>query len=346
MAAQFLLRPAHDAVEVVRALGTVQAQDYPGAKWALGQRVAGATDAAIESLFAVGAILRTHVLRPTWHFVAPEDIRWMLALTAPRVAATMASYNRKLELTADVFGRSNDILARALQGGRHLTRQELKDTLAREGIIASTQRLGHLMMQAELDAVICSGARRAAQLTYALLDDRVPAAPTLSRDAALAELARRYVASHGPAQLHDFVWWSGLTTADARAGLMMAGRDLASDIVKGRTYYVSASTPSLTRSRPAHLLPLYDEYLIAYKDRSAAFDVSRWTRTRSPDAFSAPVLVRGQVVGGWRRKLEVDRIVITLTPFSKVTSSAARAIARAACDYAAFLGLSLKLTWS
>ena len=213
--------------QVVSWFGAVQAQEYADSKWALSLRMRRTSDAAIERSLSSGAILRTHVLRPTWHFVAAADIRWMLELTGPRISARMAPYNRHLELDADVFRRSRSAIVRALRGGRHLTRQELKAVLLKSGIRAdNVQRLAHLVMQAELDAVICSGARRGSQFTYALLDDRAPAVRTRRRDEALAELTRRYFRSHGPAQVTDFVWWSGLSTADARRGLEMVEREV------------------------------------------------------------------------------------------------------------------------
>src|SRR5436190_10253869 len=208
--------------EAVGLLVAVQSQDYAGAKWAVGQRVRGATDAALERAFDSGAILRTHVLRPTWHFVTPADIRWLLKLTAPRVSAAMAYYNRKFELDARTFRRSQSLLAKALEGGRHLTREELTQVLERAGIGCKELRPTLLMMQAELDAVITSGPRRGKQFTYALLDERAPPEKTLARDEGLAVLALRYFASHGPAQIRDFAWWSGLTIADAKAGVAMA----------------------------------------------------------------------------------------------------------------------------
>src|SRR5258708_18431984 len=209
--------------DVVRWLGDVQAQDFAGAKWALAQRARTKTDASIEEAFAGGRIVRTHVMRRTWHFVVPDDVRWMQALTAPRVRAAMAYYDRKLQLDARTFGRSQAVLARTLEGGQHRTREELGRALADAGIPASGQRLGHLMMRAELDAVICSGPRRGKQFTYALLDDRCPkaATPVLSRDEALAELTSRYFRSHGPASLRDFAWWSGLTVADVKKGVAL-----------------------------------------------------------------------------------------------------------------------------
>ena len=332
--------------EVVRWLGAVQAQDYAGAKWALGLRMQRVRDADIEAALSDGRILRTHVMRPTWHFVAPDDMRWMLALTAPRVSAAIAVYNQRLELDATVFRRSQRAMVRALRGGRQLTRQELKVVLQRAGVEADGVRLAFIVMQAELDAVICSGARRGKQFTYALLDERVPASRPRPRDEALAELARRYFTSRGPAQVHDFAWWSGLTVADARAGLAAIERDLAHETIDGRTYWFSLSVRTLTSARAAYLLPLYDEYLIAYRDRRAALDPSRWTQVASRDPHSAPVVVNGAVVGGWKRIEGRDRITIALTQFTSLDKRYVAAIADAARAYTRFFDADLELSWS
>ena len=332
--------------EVVSWLGAVQAQEYGHAKWALGLRMQRPADAQIETAFTEGRILRTHVMRPTWHFVAPADIRWMLALTAPRVSAAIAVYNRRLELDATVFRRSQRAIVRALRGGGQLTRQELKVALQRAGIEADGVRLAFIVMQAELDAVICSGARRGKQFTYALIDERVPMSRPRSRDDALAELARRYFTSHGPAQVHDFAWWSGLTVSDARAGLAAVEGDLAHETVDGATYWVSSSGRMRTAPRTAYLLPLFDEYLIAYKDRSAALDSSRWTRTASRDPFSAPIVVDGQVVGGWKRIQKTGKVRVALTPFAPLDKRHVAAITGAAQAYTRFVGAELDLSWS
>jgi hypothetical protein len=340
--------PLATPADVVGWLGAVQAQAYGESKWALAMRARRLSDAAIERAFSAGTILRTHVLRPTWHFVTPDDIRWMLALTGPRISRAMSTYHRRLELDATVFRKSEKAIAGALRGGAQLTRQELKAALQRAGVNADgVQRLAFLTIQAETDAVMCSGGRRGNQFTYALLDDRVPATRTLPREAALAELTRRYFTSHGPAQLHDFTWWSGLTVADARAGVEMAGRELTSDRLDGCTYWSAAKTVrALVTPHRAHLLGLYDEYLIAYKDRSAALDLSRWTRATARDPFSAPVLAGGRVVGGWKKKLAGQRVVVTLTPFGRLSPSDTRAIQDAADRYAAFAGLDLDLVWA
>jgi hypothetical protein len=330
--------------DVVSWLGAVQAQEYPETKWGLALRMRRSSDAAIERAFTAGAILRTHVLRPTWHFVTPEDIRWMLALTGPRVSARMAPYNRHLELDAAVFRRSRNAIARALRDGAQLTRQELRGVLQRAGVNADgVQRLAHIVMQAELDGVICSGGRRGKQHTYALIDARVRTSRALARDEALAELTRRYFTSHGPAQLQDFVWWSGLTTGDARAGLALAGRELATDVVDGKTYWSAASEPPPDQSATTYLLPLYDEYLIAYKDRGAALDRSRWVNVAWPDPFAAPVVVNGQVVAGWRRSVEAKKVVVTITPLGALRARQRQGIADAAHAYARFVGRQLPL---
>jgi hypothetical protein len=336
------------AEEVVSWLGAVQAQEYPFAKWGLALRMRRASDASLERAFASGSILRTHVLRPTWHFVAPADIRWMLALTAPRVRAAVASYDRKLGIDGAVVARANRAIAAGLAGGAQLTRAELKRVLERANVaVEGTQRLAHVIIHAELEAVICSGARRGKQFTYALLDDRVPAARTLAREEALGELTRRYFTSRGPAQLQDFTWWSGLTSADARAGLEISRQHLAEEEMDGRRYWFAPST--LTSDRPrsrAYLLPPYDEYLIAYKDRSAALDAALWHPIATRDPFVAPIVLDGQVVGGWKRTPGKGTVSVTIHLPKRLSGADTRLVHDAARRYGAFLDLEVALTRS
>jgi Winged helix DNA-binding domain len=339
--------PFTKPADVVSWLGAVQAQEYPGARWALALRMRRATDSGIERAFAAGEILRTHVLRPTWHFVAPADIRWMLALTAPRVRVATATYDRRLGIDAAVIQRSNKAIARALKGGRQLTRQELKAALQKAGVAADgTQRLAHLVMHAELDAVVCSGALRGKQFTYALLDERAPGGRILTRDEALAELTRRYFTSHGPAQLQDFVWWSGLTTRDARAGLDMAGRHLADDVIDGKRYWFSSSMRAVARPpRAAYLLPPYDEYLIAYKDRSASLDLGLWKPIAARDPFSSTIVVDGQVAGGWRAVARNGKVTATLDLPARLKKADERLIGDAVRRFAAFLNSAVDVAY-
>ena len=256
--------------DVVAWLGAVQAQDFATAKWGLGLRAHGLTDAVVERAFNEGAILRTHAMRPTWHFVAPADIRWIQALTAARVHRFNGPYYRKSELDPATLSKSRRVLERALAGHTHLTRAEIGVILSREGIQATGLRLALLMMHAELEQVICSGVRREKQFTYALLEERAPARAAFDRESALAELAKRYFTSHGPATVKDFVWWSGLTVGDAKTGIAMTKPVLTSATVDDLAYWFAPSRSSPPPAAPtAHLLPNYDEYSIAYKDREA-----------------------------------------------------------------------------
>jgi hypothetical protein len=348
LAGQFLTTngPAR-ARDVVEALGAVQAQDYSGAKWAIAQRTRDATDTSVERELDEGEILRTHVLRPTWHFVLPSDIRWMLELTAPRVAAAMAPANKRLELDRDVYRRANAAFAKALAGGACLTRAELRTHLERARVkITSGQQLAHLMMQSELDGLICSGPRRGKHFTYALLDERVPASPGLSRDEALLELTRRYFLTRSPATARDFAWWSGLTVSDAKLGITLAGRDLEPTTLGGQQYWIAAAAPRPARSaRTVHLLPNYDEYFIGYRDRSAIADRlghAKWVM--GGNALIPHVIVAGgQLVGMWRRTLEQNRTVLTLSLTTRLSASETKGVQAAVQRFSKFLGAPVEV---
>jgi hypothetical protein len=258
----------------------------------------------------------------------------------------MAFYDRKLGLTDAVCARSAAALATALRGGNHLTRTELARVLAAAGIPAAGQRLGHLMSRAEIDAVICSGARRGKQSTYALLDERAPAATPRGRDDALAELARRYFASRGPASAQDFAWWSGMTVADARRAIELARPDLREEALDGKRYWLGRAKAAAARGRTAvHLLPNFDELVVAYEDRSASIDPTRlgkigvWAMAIANNV----VTIEGRVVGGWSRTLGKHGVVVT-SKLSERLPETARAGLRAAADrYGRFLGLPVEL---
>jgi hypothetical protein len=337
--------PFASPVEVVERLGAVQAQDYSGAKWAVAQRTAGATDASLEALLTDGAIVRTHVLRPTWHFVAPSDLRWMLALTAPRVKQLMSSYNRKMELTDAVLRRSNAVIAKALAGGHQLTRGELAAALQRAKVDTSgTQRLAHLVMNAELDAVVCSSARRGKQFTYALFDERIPRSRSISRDEALAELATRYFSTRGPASAHDFSWWSGLTIGDAKRGAESAS-GLRAVTIEGRAHWSAADAEVPARVRSTHLLPNYDEYFVGYRDRSAMLQLVKdaTPEERTSELFAHVIEIDGQLVGGWTRTTLAREVVVETSKLRPISTARMKAVAAEAARLGTFLGTTVKL---
>ena len=326
--------------DVVRWFGAVQAQDYYGALWALGLRMQNASAAEVEQAMADGAIVRTHPMRGTWHFVAAEDIRWLLALTAPRMIARSAYYYRQLDLDEATIAASGAVIARTLQGGKQLTRRELVEALERAGVVTDGLRLTFLIMRAELDGIIVSGARRGKQFTYALLDELVPPSRMLERDEALAELARRYFTSHGPATIQDFAWWSDLSIADARAGVEMARPHIAQETICGQTYWLAPAQSTAPITPPVVcLLPPYDEYTVAYKDRGAILDpaYAEWARTRE-GILNSVIAINGQIVGSWRREMTKDAIHSFLNPFVLFSEVEMRAAEASANRYGAFFG--------
>ena len=333
--------------EVVSWLGAVQAQDYAGAKWAISQRTAGATNAALDRAFAEGTILRTHVLRPTWHFVLPVDIRWLLALTGPRLRALDTPRCRALDLDEVLLEQTDALLAKALHGGKQFTRAELVSALEAAGIAVDAARLTHILMHAELNAIICSGALRGKQQTYALLDERAPQTPPLARDAALAKLSERYFLSRGPATLRDYVWWSGLTMADARAGLDLVKSQLEEAIVDGQTYWLPRlAAPDESQSPCVRLLPNFDEYVVGYTDRSAVFDKSHINKLHwsGNPLFSNVIIIDGKIAGAWKRVFKQNAVAIEASSFTPLNDAQSCALTVAAARYGEFLALPATLS--
>jgi hypothetical protein len=329
--------------DVVSWLGAVQAQDYLGALWAVGLRARNVIESDVERAIADRKIIRTWPMRGTLHFVATADIRWMLELLTPRVVANNAQWLlRDFDLDESAFARSKDLFARALQGGKRLTRNAMYDVLDAGGVSAS-QRGRHILTRLAQDGFICFGAREGKQQTFALLDEWAPKTMRMTRDESLAEIAKRYFTGHGPATLQDFAWWSGLTTADATAGLEMAKRFLAQETINGQTYWLASSTPATKDSSPtAYLLPAYDEYTVAYKDRSAVLHSTYAKQANSGNGVFYPtIVVDGQVVGTWKRTLKKDTLAISLSPFAKLKRAETLAIAEAANRYGKFLGASV-----
>jgi winged helix DNA-binding protein len=336
------------AHEVVRWLGAVQAQDYAGAKWALALRMKDTTDSMLDQALADGSILRTHLLRPTWHFVAPEDIRWLLKLTAPRVHAASAFMYRQSGLDKALFKKSNSILEKALRDGKQLTRTELAAYLAKAGIEADGVPLTYLVMYAELEGLICSGARRGKQFTYALLEERAPHVKDLTLDEGLAELTTRYFSTRGPATIQDYVWWSGLITAEARRGLEMVKAKFICEEINGQTYwFTDISLPRKTKTPSAYLLPNYDEYIVAYTERSALLNESHTIKVdaRGNVLFQNTLMLDGQIVGTWKRTIQQNKVVVEILTFTTLSKSQQQATAESAEGYGKFLNLPIELKW-
>lgn len=329
-----------EPASVVSHLVAVQAQDYAGAKWGLSLRSQGVTDQAVDLACDRGEILRTHVMRPTWHFVAAGDIRWLLQLTAPRVQTMNAGYYRAAGLTGRTLARGERILERSLKGRTFLTRAELADRLAKDRLVLSGTPLGYVMMHAELEGLICSGPRRGKQFTYALLEERAAAAARRTMDEALAELTRRYFTTRGPATPHDFAWWSGLTVKQARTGIEMAGRDLVPEVEGGVTRWRGADGGgSRGTVPPVLLLSTYDEIGISYKDRRAMPVVPRPAGLPLTALSSNVLVVNGEVAGRWGRVLAARKAILSIQPFRRLTGRERDHLRDSVARYGAFLGV-------
>ncbi|UYN90447.1 MAG: AlkZ family DNA glycosylase [Anaerolineales bacterium] len=357
LANQHLVASAlRNPLEVVSTQGAVQSQDFYGALWGLAIRLqpqsvsvskrsnlqAGWTESEVEAWFSDGRILRLHILRPTWHFVAPADVRWMLMLSAPRVHALNGHMYRKLGVDGPAQKRALKIFQRALEGGQQLTRSELASALQAGGVPeAQGQRLAYFVMFAELEGLLTSGPRRGKQFTYMLLDERAPArGRSLARQDALAELARRYFGARGPATAHDFAWWSGLTVADCRAAALSLG-ELRSAELDGKAYWWSEARPPANSARGAWLLPNFDEYGIGFADRSHT-EPNDYKSLWAGGALMLPhfYVINGRTAGMWKRELQKDEVHITLqSPFGGNAAADARSLKASIKRYGEFLGL-------
>ncbi len=328
--------------EVARWFGAVQSQDLPASLYGIGLRMPTATEAGVEQAIAEKTVVRSWPMRGTIHVMPAEDARWMVDLLAPRQNARSAHIYRKAGLTADVLKGAGEVLASELKGGKQLIRQELYAALNAAGIdtnaSAGEQRGMHLLRHWAQEGLTCITPRRGKQQTFALFAEWVPPGRDLSGDAALGELAHRYFQSHGPATVNDFAWWTGLTVTQAQRGLRQVEDAFTPVSESAAVYWSSPAKPRrASPARKAHLLPAFDEYTVAYADRSAAVDPSILRSVGY--GIGANIVIDGRVVGLWKRVLKKDQVAISAELVASVDPAGRAAIARAADRYGAFLGL-------
>ncbi|WP_321479491.1 winged helix DNA-binding domain-containing protein [uncultured Bacteroides sp.] len=327
--------------EVVAWMGAMQAQDYNMAKWAVGIRLKSATEQLVEEALNRGEILRTHVMRPTWHFVAQEDIRWMLRLSAQRIKSSSVSRDRALEITEDLYSKCNDLLVRILEGNNFLTREEVGMEFKKAGIAVNTARMIHFMMRAEVEGIVCSGPVRNKKLTYALIEERVAPVKELHKDEALAKLALNYFRSHSPASLQDFIWWSGLSVADAKQAIASIETELISEKFASQELFIhQLYAKELKVDKVLHLLPGFDEYIISYKDRTSVVASEHQSKAFTNNGtFYPTIMCNGQVVGVWKKSVLKTSIKIDTTFFEQTLQPQQKALAKAENVYLKYLGL-------
>ena len=337
VAQRLAAEPAAGPVEVVAGFGAMQSQDYNMSKWAVGLRMGEGTEEKIDEAIERGDILRTHVLRPTWHLVAAADIRWMVELTAPQIRGKMAFREKFLQLDKKILTRSRKLIGSALAKKGHLSRGELVEVLQKAGIATDDNRSAHILIDAELEALICSGPGKT---HYALLEERAPQARKLSREEALAELTRRYFGGHGPATLPDYCWWSGLLVKDAKKGIASLGKELRSAKVGECEYWWmdGQGEGELPRMPSALLLPAFDEWIIGYADRTGLFPTEHERKIITVNGLFRPVLlIKGQAAGCWRPGGTKDGGAIIREWFHPVTPAVEKALKLAERKYSTYL---------
>ncbi|MDR1347030.1 MAG: winged helix DNA-binding domain-containing protein [Prevotellaceae bacterium] len=331
------------AKDIVSWMGAIQAQDYNMCKWATGIRLKSATISDMECALAKGEILRTHIMRPTWHLVADEDICWMLELCREKIKAASASRDKYLEITEKLFSRTNCLIAKMLEGNNHLTRRQIADNLNRAGIKTDTSRMIHFMYRAEAEGIVCSGADKEKQQTYALISERVKSIKTLNKDEALVKLATKYFQSHSPASLHDFNWWSGLSISDCRHAIYLIDNNL----IKEKTSIASALFihDSLdiksTFDDYICLLPSFDEFLISYKNRDAVININDQCKAFTKNGIFHPtVMHNGKIAGTWKRTVIKDKVEIKVSLFDEKSGIDTGLLEKAKNKYLSFISLT------
>lgn len=336
-----------NAGEVVRWFGAVQAQDFFASLWAIGQRMKKAAEADVEKAIADKEIVRSYPMRGTLHFAPPEDLRWMLKLMTPRIIARSAKLYRDVSLNASVFKKSASIFERALQGENQLTRDEMYEVLEENKIATKNYRGLHILGHLSQEGLLCFGPRKGKQQTFVLLDEWVPQSTDLTREESLAKLTLNYFTGHGPATLQDFVWWSGLTVADVKAGIEMVRSKLEEEELDGITYYSSPQARS-KKSSDAFLLPVYDEYTVAYKDRDLLLEekAAKSLKRINNLVFTNTIVIEGAVVGVWRRTIKKEKTLIEVNGLAGLTSSQKEKIEAAAKKYGTFIGLKPEVAYT
>lgn len=305
--------------EIVSWMGAVQAQDFNMAKWALGVRLPVLTDKLVEDALNKGELVRTHILRPTWHLVASEDIHWMLALSGPRLSSAAKSYNTMVGLTDLVREKAQDIIQQALEFGNYLTRPQLGEILKSKGLEVNLHQLNHIMFGAELNGIVCNGEIKSNKQTYCLLEEKVPKTETYDKEVALERLARKYFASHSPATLNDFVWWSGLGISDAKHAMGMIKADFVVETIDSQEYWISNSfAESKDMCQSLLLLPAWDEFVVSYKNRQHIILDEHYSKVISKNGIFKPVVVKdGQIIGMWKRIKKKDKVSAEIKLFGE-----------------------------
>lgn len=345
--------------ELVSWMGAMQAQDFASARWAIGVRLPGIKEDHVNDAINNGEIIRTHLMRPTWHLVTAEDYPLILQLTAPAIKTSLKSRRKQLELDNPFFKKTNPALRRFLSNNNHLTREELMQLLSAEIKDIDSSRMNHILLEAELDGLICSGKVKKGQHSFALATERLTDSGSIynsgfNREEAMSMLAGKYFKSHGPATVADFNWWSGLSMTDCRKALESVRHELVEEEIDGKKYWLKAisgeagsgintkNSNALSHDNELKLLPAFDEFIISYRDRSAVMTFEDHTKAVSNNGVFRPVIVYdGQVIGIWAKTIKKGKLIVTPKWFISPGSKTEKMFKEAGEKYAAFLGVTI-----
>lgn len=336
---------AHD---VVSYMGAMQAQDYSGSLWSIGLRTSDLTYTDIEQAIISRNIVRTWPMRGTLHFVASEDIRWMLSLLAPRMTTTLTSRQRQLELDEVTMTKSRSLIESALQGGNCLTRNELCALLEAYGISTIGQRGIHILMYLSIIGVLCFGPHQGKQPTFVLLEEWIKPTNPISYEEALVLFATRYFLSHGPASLKDFAGWGKITLGEARLAIQLAGSAIEKTTVDSIDLWHSSHTIPTKVASSVFLLPGFDEFMLGYKDRTPSLS-SQYAQRIVPGnngMFLSTIVANGKVVGTWKKVVRKSTIEITLHPFETIDDEHIFNAKESAERYGRFIEMPVTVTVS
>lgn len=307
--------------EVVSWMGAVQSQALDMAKWAIGARLKNKTVEDIDNALNTGKIIRTHTLRPTWHFVSAEDVYWMFDLSNPRLKPIYQSYCRMSNADEALIYRCIPFVEKALSENKHLTKKEINDVLLAHDIKADTRHLTMILSYAEMEGLICNGKVKGNKQTFTLLESWVPRKETIHKEEALARLAQRYFTSHGPATINDFVWWSGLSVIECKQALEMVKRNFVSEKLNDRTFWMRNDIQTSQTPFSALLLAPFDEFVVSYKDRSELIEKTHYSKVMTKNGiFSPTIMLDGKIIGSWKKTVQKNKPKIELSIFEKTSS--------------------------